>query len=127
MVERNGHIGHGAVLHGCRIGEDALIGMNAVVMDGARVAPRCIVAATAFVKAGFECAAQSLVMGSPAQVKRSLGEQELAWKQRGTAEYQHLAQRCMNSMVECLPLNQAEPERQRMQDTGVRPKGPAPA
>lgn len=76
VVERNGHIGHGAVLHGCRVGQDTLIGMNAVVMDGAHIAPRCIVAATSFVKAGFECEAQSLVMGSPAQMKRRLSEQE---------------------------------------------------
>ncbi|MNP75042.1 Carnitine operon protein CaiE [compost metagenome] len=66
-------------------------------------------------------------MGSPAQVKRPLSEQELAWKQRGTAEYQHLAQRCMNSMVECPPLAEAEPGRPRMEDTGVRPKGQATA
>jgi len=66
-------------------------------------------------------------MGSPAQVKRPLTEQELAWKQRGTAEYQHLAQRCMNSMVECSPLTEVEPERPRMEDTGVRPKGQASA
>jgi len=56
-----------------------------------------------------------------------LSEQELAWKQRGTAEYQHLAQRCMNSMVECPPLAEAEPGRPRMEDTGVRPKGQASA
>ena len=48
VVERNGHIGHGAVLHGCRIGADALVGMNAVVMDKAHIGERCIVAATAF-------------------------------------------------------------------------------
>ncbi len=127
VVERNGHIGHGAVLHGCRVGEDALIGMNAVVMDGAHVAPGCIVAATAFVKAGFECAAQSLVMGSPALVKRPLTDQELAWKQAGTAQYQELTQRCMTSMVECPPLAEAEVGRPRMEDTGFRPKGQASA
>ena len=127
VVERNGHIGHGAVLHGCRVGEDALIGMNAVVMDGAHIAPGCIVAATAFVKAGFECAAQSLVMGSPALVKRPLTDQELAWKQAGTAQYQELTQRCMTSMVECPPLAEAEAGRPRMEDTGFRPKGQASA
>jgi len=123
VIERNGHVGHGAVLHGCRVGADALIGMNAVVMDGARIAPRCIVGATAFVKAGFECAEQSLVIGSPAQAKRPLTEQELRWKQRGTAEYQRLSQRCMASLVECPPLAAAEPQRPRMCDGGFRPKG----
>ena len=44
VIEENGHIGHGAVLHGCRIGRNALIGMNAVVMDGAEVGADSIVA-----------------------------------------------------------------------------------
>ncbi|MDH0301656.1 MULTISPECIES: phenylacetic acid degradation protein PaaY [unclassified Pseudomonas] len=122
VVERNGHIGHGAVLHGCRVGEDALVGMNAVVMDGAHVAPRSIVAATAFVKAGFQCPQRSLVVGAPATVKRSLSDQELAWKQRGTAEYHSLARRCMSALVECPPLSAPEAERPRMSDSGVRPK-----
>ena len=51
VVEEDGHIGHGAVLHGCRIGRNALVGMNAVVMDGAEVGESSIVAAMAFVKA----------------------------------------------------------------------------
>jgi phenylacetic acid degradation protein len=72
-----------------------LVGMNAVVMDGAHIAPRCIVAATAFVKAGFQCPEQSLVVGAPAEVKRPLSDQELAWKQRGTAQYHALTRRCM--------------------------------
>lgn len=123
VVERNGHIGHGAVLHGCRIGADALVGMNAVVMDKAHIGERCIVAATAFVKAGFECPPQSLVMGSPATVKRELSEQEIAWKQRGTAEYQQLSKRCLASLVECQPLAAVEVGRPRLGDSGFRPKG----
>ncbi|WP_166360536.1 phenylacetic acid degradation protein PaaY [Pseudomonas akapageensis] len=124
VVERHGHIGHGAVLHGCRIGADALVGMNAVVMDNARIGERCIVAATAFVKAGFECPPQSLVMGSPAKVKRALGEQEIAWKQRGTAEYQALARRCLTGLLECEPLAAMETDRPRVYDSGIRPKRP---
>ncbi|MDF3936558.1 phenylacetic acid degradation protein PaaY [Pseudomonas citronellolis] len=123
VVERNGHIGHGAVLHGCRIGADALVGMNAVVMDKAHIGERCIVAATAFVKAGFECPPQSLVMGSPATVKRELSEQEIAWKQRGTAEYQTLTRRCLASLAECQPLAAVEEGRPRIGDSGFRPKG----
>lgn len=84
------------------------MGMNAVVMDGAYIAPRCIVAATAFVKAGFQCPEQSLVVGSPAQAKRTLSDQEIAWKQRGTAEYQLLAKRCMAALVECPPLTEVK-------------------
>ncbi|AOE85732.1 phenylacetic acid degradation protein PaaY [Pseudomonas sp. TCU-HL1] len=123
VVERNGHIGHGAVLHGCRIGEDALVGMNAVVMDGARIGARSFVSATAFVKAGFGCPEQSLVMGAPAQVKRSLSFDEVAWKQAGTREYQRLSQRCLESLVACEPLAEMEADRPRIADRGLRPKG----
>lgn len=123
VVERNGHIGHGAVLHGCRIGEDALVGMNAVVMDGARIGARSFVSATAFVKAGFSCEEQSLVMGAPAQVKRRLSDEEVAWKQAGTREYQVLAQRCLASLVACEPLAAMEADRPRIADRGLRPKG----
>lgn len=123
VVGRNGHIGHGAVLHGCFIGEDVLVGMNAVVMDRARIGARSFVAATAFVKAGFECPEQSLVVGSPASVKRTLSEDEVAWKRAGTAEYQALAQRCLQQMVECAPLAEPEPDRQPRREAHYKTKG----
>ena len=123
VVGRNGHIGHGAVLHGCQIGEDVLVGMNAVVMDGAEIAARSFVSATAFVKAGFSCPEQSLVMGAPAQVKRSLSDEEVAWKRTGTHEYQVLARRCMESLAVCEPLPAVEAQRSRIADRGLRPKG----
>ena len=49
VIEEDGHIGHGAVLHGCRIGRNALVGMNAVIMDNAVLGESSIVAACAFV------------------------------------------------------------------------------
>ncbi|GGU50946.1 phenylacetic acid degradation protein PaaY [Pseudomonas laurentiana] len=122
VVERNGHVGHGAVLHGCRVGADALIGMNAVVMDNAHIAARSFVSAGALVKAGFSCPEQSLVLGSPAQVKRRLSDEEVAWKHAGTREYQVLAQRCMASLQECTPLSMVEADRPRIHDSGLRPK-----
>jgi len=123
VVERNGHIGHGAVLHGCRIGADALVGMNAVVMDNADIGARSFVAACAFVKAGFVCPEQSLVIGSPAVVKRRLSEEEVTWKQAGTAEYQALARRCLHEMEQCEPLPEIEPDRRRIHISALRPKG----
>lgn len=125
VVARNGHIGHGAVLHGCRIGEDVLVGMNAVVMDGAEIAARSFVSATAFVKAGFRCSEQSLVMGAPAQVKRQLSDEEVAWKRAGTREYQLLSQRCLSGLQPCEPLAEMEPDRARLADRGLRPKDSA--
>ncbi|MBV2134163.1 phenylacetic acid degradation protein PaaY [Pseudomonas sp. MAP12] len=122
-IERHGHIGHGAVLHGCRIGEDAMVGMNAVVMDDAQIAARSIVAACSFVKAGFVCAEQSLVMGAPARVSRQLTAKEVAWKQAGTREYQVLAQRCRDALEECEPLAELEAARPALPASAVRPKG----
>lgn len=122
VVGRNGHIGHGAVLHGCCIGADVLVGINAVVMDAAQIGARSFVAAASLVKANFSCAEQSLVMGSPASVKRLLSDDEVAWKQAGTREYQALARRCQHSLVACEPLLEAEPDRPRISASAHRPK-----
>lgn len=114
VVEENGHIGHGAVLHGCTIGKNAMVGMNAVVMDGCEIGEYSIVAATAFVKAGERMPGRSLIIGSPARVKRPLSEEEIDWKFRGTALYQQLAERSQHTLVETTPLEHADENRQRI-------------
>ena len=121
-VERDGHIGHGAVLHGCVIGQDAMVGMNAVVMDGAVIGARSIVAAAAFVKAGFACPPRSLVLGSPAKVTRELSDEEIAWKQQGTREYQRLVTRCRERLEPCEPLAELDADRPRLEAGDTRPK-----
>ncbi len=115
IVERDGHIGHGAVLHGCRIGSNAMVGMNAVVMDDAVIGESSIVAAAAFVASGFECPPRSLVIGVPAKVKRELSDKEVDWKTRGTGEYQQLAVRCRASLVRTEALTEPEADRGRME------------
>ena len=114
IVERDGHIGHGAVLHGCRIGTNAMVGMNAVVMDDAVIGESSIVAAAAFVASGFECPPRSLVIGVPAKVKRELSDKEVDWKTRGTREYQQLAVRCQASLIRTAALIEVEADRGRM-------------
>lgn len=114
LIEENGHIGHGAVLHGCRIARNAMVGMNAVVMDNALIAENSIVAACAFVAAGFECPPRSLVMGIPAKVKRELSDQEIEWKTHGTGEYQDLTVRCHASLIKTDALTEVEENRGRM-------------
>lgn len=121
VVEENGHIGHGAVLHGCRVGRNALVGMNAVIMDNAVVGAECIVAACAFVKAGMEIPPRSLVAGMPAKVVRAVSDQELAWKTEGTQTYQELARRCHATLVETEALTAVEPDRKRIAIEGVLP------
>ena len=115
IVERDGHIGHGAVLHGCRIGVNAMVGMNAVVMDDAVIGESSIVGATAFVTANFECTPRSLVVGVPAKIKRELSNKEVEWKSRGTLEYQQLAVRCHASLIRTEPLAEPEAERGRIE------------
>ncbi|HNO60837.1 MAG TPA: phenylacetic acid degradation protein PaaY, partial [Plasticicumulans sp.] len=121
VVEEDGHIGHGAVLHGCRVGKNALIGMNAVIMDNAIIGESAIVAASAFVKAGAEIPPRSLVAGMPAKVIRELSDDEIAWKGEGTRTYQDLTRRCLATMVECEPLTTLEADRKRIHMPEVVP------
>jgi phenylacetic acid degradation protein len=122
VIEQHGHIGHGAILHGCHIGRNALVGMNAVVMDGAIIGDESLVAATAFVKTGFECPPRSLLAGSPATIKRQLSDQEVAWKSNGTLEYQHLTKRCLTSLQLVEPLTQVQQNRPRFNTSDHQPK-----
>lgn len=121
VIEENGHIGHGAVLHCCRVGRNALVGMNAVVMDKADVGESAIVAAMAFVKAGMVVPPKSLVAGIPAKVVRELTEQEMAWKVEGTVLYQHLARRSLATMVETVALTEVEADRKRILLPDIKP------
>jgi len=111
VIEEDGHVGHGAILHGCRVGRGTLIGMNAVVMDGASVEEYAFVGAHSFVRAGFVVPPRTLAAGSPATVVRELTEAELAWKANGTTTYQQLAARSRASLVETVPLAEPEPDR----------------
>ena len=121
VVEEDGHIGHGAILHGCRIRRNALVGMNAVIMDEAEVGESAIVAAAAFVKAGMTIPPRSLAVGAPAKVVRELSEEELNWKVSGTQTYQELTRRSRATLRPCTPLPEAEPDRTRFEKEGVVP------
>ena len=71
-------IGHAAVIHGCTIEDRCLIGMGAILLNGARVGRESIVAAGALMVEGMEIPPRSLVMGSPARLKRPLTDAEVA-------------------------------------------------
>jgi phenylacetic acid degradation protein len=114
VVEEDGHIGHGAVLHGCRIERNGLVGMNAVVNDNAVIGDSAIVAAMAFVKAGMVVPPRTIAAGVPAKVLRALSDTELAWKLEGTRSYQDLARRSLATMQAVAPLAAPEPGRRRL-------------
>jgi len=110
-VKENGHVGHGAVLHGCTVEANGFVGMNSVVMDGAVIGSQAMVAAMAFVKAAFEVPPKALVAGMPAKVVKIMDDQQIEWMSNGPREYQQLAQRCNAELKLCEPLTELEQNR----------------
>ena len=114
IIERNGHIGHGAVIHGCTVGENALIGINSVVMDDAVIGKNSWVASLAFVKAESTIPPNVLVVGCPAKVVRELTEEDIKQKGQGTSNYHYLCKRFPVSEKPCVPLTQIDSDRSTM-------------
>jgi len=69
-------IGHKVMLHGCQIGEGSLIGINAVVLNGAKIGKNCIVGANSLVTEGKEIPDNSMVMGSPGKVVKTMSDEQ---------------------------------------------------
>lgn len=80
-------VGHGAIIHGCSIGDDCLIAMGAIVLDGAVVDAGCIVGAGTLIPPDMRVPAGSLVLGSPGKVVRQLNEQDLRRIESGWRNY----------------------------------------
>ena len=120
-VAEDCHVGHGAILHGCTIDRGALVGMNAVIMDGAHIGARALVGACAFVKAGLQVPPRCVVSGNPAVVVRELSDAEVDWRQSGTRGYQELARRCLASLRPATPLAEVPKDRTRVDWGGLIP------
>ena len=80
-------VGHGARLHGCRIASHCLIGIGAIVLDGVEIGEESLVAAGSLVAPGTKVPPRSLVMGSPAAVRRPVGDAELDLIRRSAQSY----------------------------------------
>lgn len=111
LLKKGAHIGHGAIVHGGTIGENCLIGMNSVVMDEVEMGDECIVGALSFVPAKMEIPKRSLLVGNPAQVIKQVSDDMIAWKTKGTKLYQTLPKECYETLRECEPLRNEEPNR----------------
>jgi len=83
-------VGHGAMLEGCTIGDGALIGMGAIVLQRAQIGAGAMVAAGAVVSERAEIAPGVLAAGVPARVKKEMSGSALAWTQRAAEHYQEL-------------------------------------
>ncbi|WP_230291452.1 gamma carbonic anhydrase family protein [Croceicoccus sp. Ery5] len=113
VIKRGATIAHGAVVHGCEIGENCLVGINSVVLDAAILAPECLVAAMSFVPHGMEVPQRSVLMGIPARIVRTLAGEEVSWRNDGDGDYQLLTREALTSLRQTEPLRQVQPVRKR--------------
>jgi phenylacetic acid degradation protein len=105
-LKQNAHIGHGAIIHGATIGENCLIGMNAVIMDNVVLGSECIVGALSFIKADTIFEARSLIVGNPAKKIKEVSDEMIQWKTEGTALYQALPEQMRLYWEPCNPLTE---------------------
>jgi len=87
VIGENVTIGHGAIIHGCTIGDNSLIGMGAIILNGANIGKNCIIGAGALVTGNTQIPDNSLVIGSPAKVKREVTEDEIRGNLHNAEEY----------------------------------------
>lgn len=111
VLKESAHIGHGAIIHGGVIGRNCLIGMNSVIMDDVVLEDECIVGALSFVPAKASFSKRSLIVGNPAKRIKEVSDDMIAWKTKGTQLYQALPKECFDTLIECEPLREAEPNR----------------
>ncbi len=92
-------VGHKAMLHGCTIGDNSLVGIGSTVLNGARIGRNCIVGAHALVTEGKEFPDRSLILGAPARVVRQLSEEEIAYIGTSAEHYVENAARYNSVLV----------------------------
>lgn len=110
-LHESAHIGHGAIIHGATIGSNAMIGMNAVIMDNVEIGAESIVGALAFVKADTIIPPRSLVVGNPAKIVKTVSDEMIAWKTKGTQLYQTLPKDLHDHLTPCEPLREVPADR----------------
>lgn len=93
-------VGHKAMLHGCIIGDYSLVGINAVVLNGAKIGSHCIIGANALVTENMKVPDGSLVMGTPAKVKRQLNSEQQRILELTAQHYVRNGRRFKEGLVE---------------------------
>jgi carbonic anhydrase/acetyltransferase-like protein (isoleucine patch superfamily) len=116
ILREGAHIGHGAIIHGAEIGENVLVGMNAVVMDRVIVNKNSIVGALCFVPEGMNITERSIAVGNPAKIVKEMSDEMIEWKRKGTALYQQLPSELHATLKECEPLRTVPENRPRQQE-----------
>jgi len=88
---KNCTVGHGAIVHGCTVGDNCLIGMGSIVLDGAVIGDNCLVAAGALVTGKMDAPAGSLILGNPAKVVKPLTPEQIEGNRKSAEHYMELA------------------------------------
>lgn len=116
LLETDSHIGHGAVIHGAKIGRNSLIGMNAVIMDRVIIGEESIIGALSFVPEGMEIPSRKVAAGNPVKILKDISDEMIAWKSKGTALYQQLPSELYATLKPCDPLREIPAVRPKQQD-----------
>ena len=114
-------ITHHATVHGAVIEDHCLIGINAVVMDGAEIGECSFVAALSFVRARFLVPPRTVVAGIPAKILRELTQEEIDWKRESDFDYIEIARRSHASLELVEALTEPDAEGVRMNVDGISP------
>ena len=99
-IAENVTIGHSVMLHGCKIGRDSLVGINTVVLNDVKIGQACVIGSNSLLTEGMEIPDNSLVMGSPAKVVKSLDENTRAMLLKGAQHYVSKIQQYKETLVE---------------------------
>ena len=101
VLGSNVTVGHQAMLHGCTIGDNSLVGIQAVVLNHARIGRNCLVGAGALVTEGKTFAPKSLIVGAPAGAVKTLTDEQLAGLRMSAAVYVEKAKRYADALLPC--------------------------
>ena len=92
-------VGHSAIVHACTIGDECLIGMGAIILDGAEVGEQSLIGAKALVTQGMKIPPGSLVLGSPAKIVKTLNAEERAGLKYWATKYVENAAYCLQNQI----------------------------
>ena len=113
LVEKLGHIGHHAIIHGAVVRRNSMIGMGAVLLDYCEIGADSIVAAQALIKANEIVPPRSMMAGIPAKRIREVTDKDLEWKRLATIDYKRLPPLYHQSLKPADPLKAVEANRRR--------------
>lgn len=97
IIGNNVTVGHNAIVHGCQIGDNTVIGMHSTVLNGAKIGKNCLIGAGAVVKENSQIPDNSLVVGVPGKIIRTMDDANGEKQRQNALEYMHLAKEYLNN------------------------------